>query len=306
MKIVTQVTDLKGQYTGAAIALGTFDGVHIGHQKIIRQAVKFAKQSCGASIVLTFSNHPLSVISPSRQPPQLTTAGYKAELIAALGVDVLLNIPFTKDFLRLAPQEFVNLLVENIQPSHLVVGPNYSYGYKSSGTPETLSAAGLTYGFKVLVHPAVYSGEILVSSTTIRRCIQHGQVKKAALLLGRPFRASGTVVTGDGRGSMLGFPTANIGLDEGLVFPGDGVYAVKVRTADKLYNGLANVGSNPTFNVASRRMEVHVLQFTGNLYGQRLRIDFLEKIRDEITFNGVESLKHQISQDLQTAQNFFR
>jgi len=307
MKIFTHLADLKQQqFPKTAVALGTFDGVHIGHQKIIRQAVDLAASYGGASVVFTFANHPLSVINPRRCPPQIVTNEYKAELIQSLGVDILLSIPFTQEFLQLAPEEFIVLLLSHLHPANLVIGPNYHYGHKGSGTPDTLKTAGFNHGFNVVVHPAVYVQNIMVSSTSIRRFIHEGNIDQATLLLGRPPRIGGMVVSGDGRGKMLGYPTANIAIDNMLVIPSNGVYAVKVQIDDKRYNAVANIGINPTFTGQTRRIEVFLLNFEGNLYDRIILVDFLAKLRAEITFNSVSELTNQIAQDISSAQKYYQ
>ncbi|MDR3592202.1 MAG: bifunctional riboflavin kinase/FAD synthetase [Negativicutes bacterium] len=305
MKTYTHLTDLPRQIRKTAVALGTFDGIHIGHQKIITAAVELAAKAGSASVVFTFSNHPLTVIDPRRCPPQITTADEKARLIAALNVDILLSIPFTKDFLQLAPREFIALLVKHLRPGHLIVGPNYHYGYKGEGTPENLKAAGEASGFDVFVHPAVYLHSQLVSSTSIRQLIQQGRVNQARHLLGRPPRISGSVIVGDRRGRNLGFPTANIAIDDSLVTPGNGVYAVRSQVAGKHYNGVANIGHNPTFPANTRRIEVFLLDFSGDLYGQNIDVDFLEKLRDEKKFASVDELTAQIAEDIRTAHKYY-
>lgn len=306
MKIFTQMTDMKQQFAKTAVALGTFDGVHTGHQMIIGQAVDLAKSSGTTSVVFTFSNHPLSIIDPSRCPPQIVTPEYKAELIAELGADILLTIPFTKEFLQLSPERFINLMLEYLDPSFLIIGPNYHFGYKGAGTPETLTSAGKSHSFQVIVHPAVYVDDIIVSSTTIRQYIQEGKVDQAARLLGRHPRFHGPVTTGEGRGKGMGYPTANLAINEGLVIPGNGVYAVYVHLGDKRYKGVANIGVNPTFQGKSRRIEVFVLDFAGDLYNQFITVDFLQKLRDERTFTNVDELTAQIQLDINVAHKYYK
>lgn len=305
MKTFTQITDLPRQLTKTAIALGTFDGVHIGHQKIIGTAVDLANKNGGTSVVFTFSNHPIEMIDPRRTPPQIVTQAEKARLIAGLGVDILLSVAFTKEFLQLKPQEFIDLLIKYLHPSHLVIGPNYHYGYKGEGTPTTLQSAGAASGFEVIVHPAVSFHSQLASSTSIRQLILQGNVRQATLLLGRPPRFSGTVIAGDRRGRKLGYPTANLGIDDRLVTPGNGVYAVRGRVGDNQYNGVASVGSNPTFPGKTRRIEVYLLDFSGDLYGQTMDVDFLEKLRDEKKFASVEELTAQIAADVEAARKYY-
>jgi riboflavin kinase/FMN adenylyltransferase len=306
MQIYSQWASLNPPSSRTAIALGTFDGVHVGHQQIIRQAAELARSIDGTSVVFTFANHPLSVIDPARCPPQIVTPGYKAALIAELGIDVLLNIPFTKELLELLPQEFITLLVEALNPAYIVVGPNYSFGYKGMGTPAMLKDAGQAIGFEVVVHPAVYVGDILVSSTTIRQFILEGNIRQAAALLGRPHRIIGKVIAGDGRGKNLGYPTANINIDPGLVTPSNGVYAVYAYVDGSRYRGLANIGTNPTFAGKTRRIEAYIEDFSGDLYQQNLVVDFLEKLRDEQSFPSADALKAQIALDVEAAQKYYK
>lgn len=212
MQIINDVTNLKLDFPGIVIALGTFDGIHIGHQQIISRAVKLAKENNGTSVVFTFSNHPLSVVAPHHCPPQLVTQDYKAKLIEKLGVDILLSIPFTPEFLKLSATEFIQLAVGNLSPKHIVVGPNYFFGHKRSGTPELLQNAGKEHGFKVEIHPTVSYNDQMVSSTLIRQLIAGGHVDKILPLLGRLFTIQGLVIHGAKRGRQLGFPTINLAL----------------------------------------------------------------------------------------------
>ena len=305
MEIFNKIVKLNADFAGITIALGTFDGIHIGHQKIISRAVELAKQINGTSVVFTFSNHPLSVVAPQRCPRQLLTQDYKAELIQQLGVDVLLTIPFTADFLRISALEFINLAMENLSPKHIVVGPNYFFGYKRSGTPEFLEQAGTQHGFNVEIHPTVYVNDTIVSSILIRQMIASGNVDQAAQFLGRPVKIKGIVIHGDKRGRELGYPTINLELANHLILPADGVYAVSVSIEDIEYNGIANIGNNPTFNGIHRRLEVHILNYSGDLYGQLVTVIFLKHIRGQITFSSAIELKSQICQDITTAQIYF-
>jgi riboflavin kinase/FMN adenylyltransferase len=305
MKQFSRLTDLKGQFSQTAVALGTFDGIHIGHQKIINQAVQLGRSLGLASVVFTFANHPLSRIDPRRCPPQIITVEYKAQLIAALGVDILLSLPFTSKFLHLSPEAFIELLLTYLRPAQVVVGPNYSFGYRGAGTPQMLERAGQQHGFAVNILPAVYKEDILVSSTAIRQLIQAGDVVPAAALLGRPVRISGPVAAGHRRGHILGYPTANLAIEPALVTPGDGVYAVCVAQGDQKFRGLANIGDNPTFADGRRRIEVHILGFTGDIYGQTIGVDFLGKLRGERKFCDAKALQAQIAQDIRDAQKYY-
>lgn len=304
MQIINDITNLNLKLPGITIALGTFDGIHIGHQKIISRAVEVAKEINGTSIVFTFSNHPLSIVSPQHCPLQLVTQADKAQLIEKLGVDILLTIPFTPEFLQLSAAEFIQLAVSNLSPKHIVVGPNYFFGHKRSGTPEILQAAGKEHGFTVEVHPTVYCNDTMVSSTLIRQKIASGHVEEIFPLLGRLFEIEGIVIHGAKRGRELGFPTINLEISSGMISPADGVYTVSLTIENIQYYGVANIGTNPTFKGRNRRLEVHILNFTGNLYGQSVKVSFLQHIRGQITFANGEELKMQIFQDVKAAQNF--
>ncbi len=304
MKIYTQLNDLSHQFPKIAVALGTFDGVHIGHQQIVSRAVELARAIDGTSVVFTFSNHPLSIVDPNRCPLQIVAYEYKNQLMEAMGVDVLLTIPFTHQFLTLSPGEFIKLLADNLRPTYIVVGPNYSFGYKGTGTPETLENAGCEFGFKTEIQQAVYVDDIIVSSTIIRQMITQGNVHQAARLLGRPLQIQGTVIAGEKRGRTLGYPTANIAINEGLAIPDDGVYVVQIAVGKFQYKGVANVGTNPTFNCSERRIEIYLLNFAGNLYGKTVTVAFLDRIRGEIAFTTAEQLKMQIALDIKVAENY--
>jgi len=305
MEIVTQLTALNVKYPGITMALGTFDGIHLGHQQIISQAVDLARQINGTSVVFTFSNHPLSIVAPERRPLQLVTQEDKAELIAELGVDILLTIPFTPEFLQLSATDFIRLLLENLSPKHIVVGPNYYFGYNRSGTPEMLQQAGKKNGFDVNIHPIVYLKNTIISSTLIRKMISSGKVEQASSLLGRKFKIKGLVIHGDKRGRTLGYPTINLEISNELVLPANGVYAVTIDIGDIQYNGIANIGTNPTFNGAQRHLEVHILDFTGDLYGTTVTVTFLQYIREQQKFSSADELKMQIGQDIKAAKHYY-
>ena len=305
MKIFNEIIKLNNDFPGITIALGTFDGIHIGHQKIISRAVDLAKQINGTSVVFTFSNHPLSIVARQRCPLQLVTQDYKAELIQELGVDILLTIPFTTQFLKISAAQFISLTMENLSPKHIVVGPNYFFGYKRSGTPKFLQQAGAQHGFNVEIHPTVCVNDTIISSTLIRQMIAAGNIDEAAQLLGRPVKVTGTVIHGAKRGRELGYPTINLEIDHQLILPADGVYAVSLNIDNREYNGVANIGNNPTFTNIDRRLEVHILDYSGDLYGQSVTISFLKHIRGQITFSSPTELKLQISSDIKTAQIYF-
>ena len=306
MKLFTEIVDIKKDSQDIVVALGTFDGLHIGHQQIIGEAVKWAVRHNGTSVVFTFSNHPLSLIAPHASPKLIYSNISKVRLIEEMGVDLLFNIPFTPQLLQLTPEEFIDLLHRNLKPRQIIVGPNYSFGFKGKGTPEMLEQEGSRFGFTVKVPSAVTKDGMVVSSTVIRQLLSEGHVKMASELLGRQYALYDMkVVTGERRGRSLGFPTANIEIPSSLIVPSDGVYAVKVRYKSVFYIGVANIGSNPTFETISRRIEVHLLDFSEDIYGQTIDILFFDKLRNEIRFDSLEELQVQISKDVKSAAAYF-
>jgi len=310
MVIFRQLNGIKHKFPRVIIALGTFDGVHLGHQAIISRAVKAAREKKSTSVVLTFSRHPLSVIDPERAPKQIVGFHQKASLIASLGVDVLLAIRPSPEFLKTPPERFIDLLFAQIDPLSIVIGPNYSFGFKGRGTPEMLSIAAARHGCKVEIHPIVEVGGVICSSTMIRQFIAGGDMRNAARLLGRPPSLYGRVVPGLQRGRTLGFPTANLNPPCGILLPPNGVYAATVDVEGRRFIGAANIGINPTFKafgeIYSRRVEVHLLNYTGDLYGKNIEVAFWDRLRPETAFSTVDALKKQISEDINQTLAFFR
>ncbi|KYZ77247.1 bifunctional riboflavin kinase/FMN adenylyltransferase [Anaerosporomusa subterranea] len=305
MKVITRM-ELNESFSGVSIALGTFDGVHLGHQKVIGRAVEFANRSGGESAVFTFENHPLSILAPHQCPPLITSLAEKERLLADMRVDILCRIPFTNDLLHLTPEEFVNKLVSLFSPSYVVIGPNYSFGYRSSGTPELLTQIGKEKGFVVEVQEAVYIDGNMVSSTSIRQCVSSGNMEQAAKLMGRPFCLFGKVIHGDMRGRVLGFPTANIQPSAEQLLPADGVYTAHAIIGTQRLPALVNVGTNPTFNNQNRRVEVYVLDFQADLYDQELGVEFLKRLRGEQIFSSIQELKDRIALDVIEGKQYFK
>lgn len=302
MEIINGQFCLYKKYQGISLALGTFDGVHLGHQKIIERVVETAVTRGGTSVVFTFDPHPRLVLRPQLTLPLLMDVVEKQDVLAALNLDVLLMFPFQLEFSQLMPQEFVqNIIVKLLRPELVVVGPNYTFGHRGQGTPDLLKALGMKYGFQVEIVEPVYVDKQMVSSTIIRNMIMEGKVDTAQGLIGRPFSILGKVVAGDGRGRKLGYPTANIETPVSSVMPADGVYAVFVKIGEDSYRGVANIGTNPTFQTRQRRMEVHLLDFKADLYGENIRIKFIKRLRQEITFNNAAELTRQIKKDIENA-----
>ncbi|MBX6750384.1 MAG: bifunctional riboflavin kinase/FAD synthetase [Micromonosporaceae bacterium] len=287
----------------SVVTIGVFDGVHRGHQSIIGHAVKRAAQLGVASVVVTFDPHPAEVVRPGSHPAILTEAERKAELIEALGVDVLCVIPFTLEVSRLSAETFVHdVLVANLHASAVVVGQNFRFGHKAAGDVALLERLGRTFGFTVEGAPLVgidTDGETIVSSTYIRSCVDAGDVTAAATALGRPHRVEGVVVRGDARGRELGFPTANVLTAPHVAIPADGVYAAwLVRRGHPRARAAVSIGTNPTFAGRQRRVEAYVLDFDGDLYGERVALDFVARLREQRRYDGVAPLVAQMHRDV--------
>jgi riboflavin kinase/FMN adenylyltransferase len=286
------------------VTIGVFDGVHRGHQHIIGHTVQRARELGLSSVVVTFDPHPSEVVRPGSHPAVLTEAGRKAELVEALGVDVLCVIPFTLEFSHLSAETFVHdVLVEHLHASEVVVGQNFRFGHKAAGDVELLRRLGGTFGFSVADAALVSTAESspVVSSTFIRSLVDAGDVEAAARALGRPHRLEGIVVRGDGRGAKLGFPTANLATSPHAAVPADGVYAawaVRRGSAEPL-RAAVSIGTNPTFAGRERRVEAYFLDFAGDLYGERLALDFVTRLRETRRYDGAGPLVEQINLDVE-------
>jgi len=299
------------------VTIGVFDGVHRGHQALIGKTVEIAKQRGLPSVVLTFDPHPSEVLRPGSHPAQLTTLRRKAELVEQLGADVFAVLPFTPELSRVPADEFVHeVLVDRLHVAAVVVGENFTFGAKAAGNVNLLRELGRRFGFVThgseLQGDSVLNGEaveITFSSTYVRSCIDAGDVGAAAAALGRPHRLEGIVVRGDGRGHDLGFPTANLSTPRFAAVPADGVYAAWfVRGADP-GRGLAaavSVGTNPTFSGRERTVEAFVLDVDEDFYGQHVALDFVRRLRDQITFTAVEDLVAQIDDDVVRTREILR
>lgn len=289
-------------YPKPVLALGNFDGVHLGHQNIFRHVVRKAEEIGGTPMAFTFDRHPLKILAPERAPLALTTNSQKSSLIGALGVRVGLCVPFTERFASQKPQAFIrDVLQERIGTHELVVGYDFRFGHHRTGNASLLQQQAAAHGYKVTVIPPVMLGDTVVSSTTIRALLQRGKVEEAARLLGRDYVLCGSVVQGFQRGAKLGFPTANVRSEQEIV-PREGVYAVSVEWTNRRFAAVANVGHNPTFGNKSLSVEVHLLEFEGDLYGARLDVAFVSRIRDERKFGSVDELKSQIACDIEMAR----
>lgn len=303
MKIIKKLSGLTEKFTNPVVALGMFDGVHRGHAEVIRHALDTAEKIGGTSIVLTFANHPMTVINPDAAPLMIGSKNLRREIFEDMGVDVLIEIPFTREFSRKSPEEFLELLREKIAPAYVVTGPNYTFGRLGRGNGRMLLREAQSYGFKAEVCQAFTIGRKTVSSTRIRALIAAGDLHGANELLGRNFTYSGEVVNGDKRGRKLGFPTANLEIDDRRAMLPNGAYVVRVKVRGQLFNGIANIGDNPTFKAQRRRLEVFIDNFSGDIYGEEIFVAFVSKIRDEKIFATVDELKAQLNDDLKVMRN---
>ncbi len=306
-KIIDGIEKLTGKFPYPVVAIGNFDGVHIGHQAIFRMLSDTAKKKNGTSIVLTFEPHPLRIIAPERAPKILTPYKDKITFIKSFDVDVVICVNFTREFAHIEAEEFVEkILYRTIGAQEIFIGSNYRFGKGRKGSPQLLKELGEKFGFKVNVVEDIRINDVTVSSSRIRTLIAKGKIEEAAALLGRQYSVIGIVIEGAKRGkSLLNTPTANIAIFSELL-PKDGVYAVTVDMDGKTYRGAANVGYNPTFEDKKFSFEVHILDFDGNLLGKMLRVNFIKRIRDEIKFSNVNDLTRQIRKDIDEIKQILR
>lgn len=298
MEIITSLEQLHSFAAPCVVALGTFDGLHRGHLDVIGTAKQEAEHTGAKLAVFTFSNHPLEWINPAHVPVALVTPAVKLQLLESLGVDVLIDIPFNQLVADLLPQQFLERL-SALNYSCLVVGENFTYGQRGVGNVYTLAASAQAMGFKLIVRKLVSNNGTIISSTEIRRLITDGEVQQAAKMLGRSYSISGIVAHGNERGRLLGYPTANLELvDAHVAIPLGGVYAVRAYVDGGVYGGMANIGKNPTFgDVEKPRLETNIFGFSGDIYGKTLMIEFVQRIRGEVKFAGIDALKEQLAQD---------
>ena len=303
MIIFRSTENITGDFRGSFVSIGNFDGVHLSHQFICRKLASEAKQAGTKSLVITFDPHPKMILHPNIRPFFLiTTLDEKLERLAACGIDGVLVIPFTMDYSKTTAEEFVhNFLGRKLAIGKIIIGHDYTFGQGKKGNSDYLIAAGRDMGFAVEVVDAVKSGNDIISSTLIRKSIIEGNLKKAAVLLGRYYNVAGKVVTGFGRGVTLGFPTANIEPEKELL-PPPGIYAAFVDAEEKRYQAVLNIGAKPTFEDYTFSFEVHLLNFSGDLRGKRINTDFVEKLRDIVKFDSPETLKKQIAADVEKAK----
>lgn len=300
MIVAKTIEEIQDAVQGASVTIGNFDGVHLGHQKLIGLTCDKAQQNDLSSVVVTFDPHPLRVLTGRKTPPFITLIDQKLRLISQYGPQAALVLEFTRELAALSPDQFVKrFLVDGLGMKELVIGHDYHMGKGRSGNYDTLSQIGEDMGFNVeRLDPVTYDGAV-VSSTRIRDMVHAGDVWGAMPLLGRFYQVEGEVVHGMKRGGkLLGFPTANLKLVDEL-FPKPGVYAIWVEVDGDVHRGVANIGKNPTFGNDALSVEAHLLDYASDLYGRSIRVHFVQRIRDEKKFNGIDELKARITRDVE-------
>jgi len=306
MKIIENIDKIQEPFKNAVITIGNFDGVHIGHQALFHEVIETAENMGGVSIAVTFDPHPLRVLKQNGHPPLITLYEQKVELIGRTRIDVLICIPFTREFAALAAEEFVgDLLVGKIGMKAIVVGEDYSFGKNREGNIDLLKAYAPRYGFEVIVADWIRMSKAFadrISSTKIRELVTDGKMEQAEKMLGRYYQIRGRVVTGRDRGGkLLGIPTANVNLLDELC-PKVGIYAVTGECRGNPFKGVANIGYSPTFKNHEFTVEIHIFDFDDNIYGEKILVNFIKRIRDEIKFSSIPELIDQIKKDIATAR----
>jgi riboflavin kinase/FMN adenylyltransferase len=286
----------------SVLTLGNFDGVHLGHQQIFQRVIEKRRELGAPSIVYTFEPHPLKILQPERFFPLITTIEEKRGIIEKTGIDILICESFTQEFALQAPPDFVkDILHERLKAHEIFIGLDYRFGMKREGNAGLLKALGKKWGIETVILDNIKLDGVEVRSTTIRTYIQSGKVREASRLLGRFYALEGEVIRGKGRGKELGIPTANLKPNKEL-FPASGIFAVWVFFQGKRFPGVLNIGTNPTFRDQALSLEVYIMDFHDEIYGENLRIEFVEKLRDEKTFPDADALVEQIQKDIVKAR----
>ncbi len=290
-------------FSRTVVTIGNFDGVHLGHRAILGLVVQRARELGGQAVAVTFNPHPVKVLRPEVNLPLLTTQDQKLKLLTASGLDAVVVLPFTTEFAALPARDFVRqYFCERLRAREVVVGHDYCFGRGREGNIDLLKEMGEIYGFTVQVVWAVEVDRAVVSSSLIRALLRLGKVTEAGRLLGRPYGVAGRVIQGKGRGAkLLGVPTANI-LTPNELLPSTGIYAVWVRRGEEILPGVANIGTCPTFDNSELSLEVHLMEFSGDLYGENLEVRFVTRLREEQRFPSLEALAAQIHADIAAAR----
>ena len=306
MKLITRIEDITEPFKNAVITIGNFDGVHIGHQALFHEVIEKADAIAGTSIAMTFEPHPLRVLRKNNRLPLITLLEQKTELIERSGIDVLICVPFTPEFASITARKFVaDLLVTTIGTKAIVVGEDYRFGRRREGDIALLKTYAPEFGFEVIVADWIITAREFadrISSTRIRDLVTEGNMGQAQKMLGRHYQIRGKVVAGRDRGGkLLGIPTANINLQDELC-PKSGIYAVTIDHGKNTYKGVANIGYSPTFDDHQFTVEVHILDFDQTIYNDNIRVNFVQRIRNEVKFTSIDELKSQIHRDIAVAR----
>lgn len=311
-KIYRRLQDIPEDFGPCAITIGNFDGVHCGHQEILRRVIAAAREEGWNSAVLTFDPHPAKVLAPASAPRLLTTVEQRARLISAQGIDEILILPFNSGVSELAPEDFVReILVDKLNTRAVLVGANFHFGKRAAGDAAMLEQLGDRFSFQTeIIQPVVWRQRV-VSSSEIRRRIEAGDVSTACRMLGRPYALEGAVVPGEGRGSKQTVPTLNLDT-QAEVLPGNGVYITRTRelysdgTSSREWPSVTNIGMRPTFEGRNRTIETYLLAPIGGAAPDKIAVEFLRRVRDERKFDNAGALKAQILRDVNRAQTYFR
>ena len=302
MRVIYNLEQLDKADRGVVLTLGNFDGIHLGHRTILQKVVKLAAGLKADSAVFTFREHPLKLLAPEKAPPLLSTLEEKLLLLRGLGIRLVICLPFDRRIADTGPREFVrDIICSFLAPRLIIVGHDYAFGKNRAGNTEFLKRCGEEYGFAVQVVPAIEGNGNIVSSTVIRQKISQGQVRAAAGLLGRPYCLRSVVVPGKQRGKQLGCRTANLAPQPKLL-PACGVYAARVQLNQNSYAAVANIGRQPTYGRNDLQVEVHLLDFAGDLYGRELEVAFISRLREERKFPDPAALRRQIEEDIRQAR----
>ncbi len=302
MQVIRALDSITEPLVNTVLTIGNFDGVHLGHREIFRRVVKKARELNGASVVVTFEPHPMRFLMPEKAPLRLNTPEEKVRLLSASCIDILVILQFDKELADMSAETFVqDILVGKLGVKHLIVGYDYAFGRGRKGDKRFLAEQAIEHGFTLEVLEPIRAEQQAHSSTAIREILREGRVADAVKILGRNFTLDGEVVHGEGRGKKLGFPTANL-VTEKEILPRDGVYVVKVKWQEQYFDAVINIGFRPTFSSRTPTLEIHLIDFSGDLYGERLRIYFVDRLREERKFSSVEALQEAVLEDINKAR----
>lgn len=284
------------------VALGSFDGLHCGHLSLVKKTVQVANQKKGRSMVFTYKNHPKTLIKPENAPKLIMDLETKLNYLEEENVDIVVLRSFTKEFMSMSAEDFIKLLCVDYNVKGIIVGFNFKFGYKNLGDVKLLENLQSKYGYELYVmEPYTYNGDV-ISSTRIRNSILEGNVQEASKMLSKPYLIKGKVIHGKKLGRTIGFPTANLEFDSKIIIPDKGVYYTNVEYNNKIYKGITSVGNNPTVNGQQLTIETYILNFDNTIYGQEIKVYFVERIRGEIKFNSLEELVEKIKEDEKFAE----